>query len=88
VLNRIDNNTHVSAPDNKIAGLRLSYTFELAGPIVHCDGILVRIGKSGTLIDRVDKMRTITALRRMMTRFHGRAQNRKSLVQVKSLSRN
>jgi len=67
VLDGIDHNPSVSAPDGQVARLRTCHSLKLVNPRVEVRRGRVLIRETGACIESVDKMRTIGKETRMMT---------------------
>ena len=59
VLRRTDHNSHMSAPHYQIRGLRPRYSLKSFDPVIEIVRAGIRIGKTGTLVDRVHQVRAI-----------------------------
>jgi len=87
VLDRTDGNSHMSWPDNEITRLRTRDPPKFADSTVKVRGADIFVGKTSTLIDGVDEVRTIRLGAGVGTGFQCGAENRQALVQAQRPSR-
>src|ERR1700724_4737343 len=80
MLDRIDHNPGMSAPDGQVARLRICDSSKFVDPRVKVRGARVFIRQTGALIDSVDKVGAVESKLRMIAGIQRDIQNRQPLT--------
>jgi hypothetical protein len=81
MLHWVNNDAHVAAPNDQIAGLRMSHTLEVAGAVVQRHRVLITVGETCAIVNQMDEMRAILADGAMVRGFHGCAKNGQAFIE-------
>src|SRR5712671_6523453 len=81
MLNGIDHNPRMPAPDGQVAGLWICYPPKFINPCVKVQRVRVSIREAGALIKSVNKVGAIGSKAGMMAGIERGTQNRQSIIQ-------